>query len=282
MENMDSGHQIKKDPKTAILLVTPGTTRNGAEKILGNCVKAFRSAYPDAVVRYAIASELVRQIITEEGVVEKSPLGALAELIDEGFAKIIVQPLYITPGDGLHSLYTIVNTMNSFSGKHGLFGIEGILIGKPLLMNTKDYNDAAKAISSYFGTPGDGEALVLVSSVDEGGADPSLCQLQLIMDETTAGNIIIGSSYGYPGTDWVMKRLKHINAKKVTLGTLALIPGKHAEYELSGDNPESWNKILENAGYEVSVSEKVLGESPEVAGLLIDSLGEVGRSHGFL
>jgi cobalamin biosynthesis Mg chelatase CobN len=65
---MDSGHQIKKDPKAAIRLVTQDTTKEGADKILGNCVKTFRSTYPDAVVRYAIASELVRQVMAGEGV----------------------------------------------------------------------------------------------------------------------------------------------------------------------------------------------------------------------
>lgn len=65
---MDSGHQIKKDPKAAIRLVTQDTTKEGADKIFGNCVKAFISAYPDAVVRYAIASELVRQVMAGEGV----------------------------------------------------------------------------------------------------------------------------------------------------------------------------------------------------------------------
>ncbi|WP_406657141.1 sirohydrochlorin cobaltochelatase [Methanolobus sp. ZRKC2] len=282
MENLSTGHEIKKNPKTAILLVTTGTTGDGAKQILDNCVGAFKNAYPGAVMRYAIASELVRQIMAEDGIIERSPLGALADLLDEGFSKIIVQPLYITPGDGLHSLYTVVSSLNNFSGKHGSLGIDGILIGKPLLMDTKDYVSAAEALSSYFGNPGDNEALVLVSSMDEGGADPSLCQLQLVMDDITGGKIIVGSSYGYPGADWVMKRLEHINAKKVTLAPLALIPGKHAHYELSGENANSWKNKLEAAGYSVSISEKVLAESAEIAGLLIESLAETGKSHGFL
>lgn len=282
MKERNQGHEIKKDPRTAILLVTPGTTKDGANKILDNCVTAFKNAYPNSVVRYAIASELVRQAMAEKGDIARSPLGALTDLIDEGFSKMIVQPLYITPGDGVHSLYSIVDTLNKFSGKHSSFGIDGILIGKPLLLNTKDYNAATEAIYSYLGIPEANEATVLVSSMDEGGADPVLCQLQLIMDEKAGGRIVVGSTYGYPGPEWVIRRLKHINAKKVTLVSLALIPGKHSENELAGDDDRSWKHQLEAAGYEVSVCNKVLGESAEIAGLFIGAVAETGKSHGFL
>ncbi|MGB3907516.1 MAG: sirohydrochlorin cobaltochelatase [Methanomethylovorans sp.] len=282
MNETKSGHEIKKDARTAILLVTNGTTRDGAKKILENCVNAFKKAYPNSVVRYAIASELVRQVMEKEGDIVRSPIGALADLIDEGFTKMIVQPLYITPGDGLHVLYSTVSTFNEFSGKHVSFGIDGVLIGKTLLMNTEDYRAAADAISTYFGIPEANEATVLVSPMDEGGADPSLCQLQLIMDEKTGGKIVIGTTYGYPGADWVIQRLKHINAKKVTLAPLTLIPGKHTDYELGGSGPDSWKHKLEAAGYTVSVSNKILAESPQIAALFIQSVADTGKSHGFL
>jgi sirohydrochlorin cobaltochelatase len=282
MNETKSGHEIKKDARTAILLVASSTTRDGAKKILENCVDAFKNAYPNSVVRYAIASELVRQVMAKEGNIVSSPVGALAKLIDEGFTKMIVQPLYITPGDGLHVLYSTVSTFNEFSGKHVSFGIDGILIGKPLLMNTEDYWSAADAITAYFGMPAENEATVLVSPIDEGGADPSLCQLQLMMDEKTGGRIVIGTSCGYPGADWVLQRLKHINARKVTLAPLTLIPGKHTDYELDGSGPDSWKNKLEAAGYTVSVSSKILGESPQIAALFIQSVADTGKSHGFL
>ena len=237
MENVNSEHVIRKDTRTAILLVTAGSTQNKAEKIIESCTNAFKVAYPNSVVRSAVASELVRQSMQEQGISSKSPLVSLTELVDEGFSKIIVQPLYVTPGDGLHELYSIVSTMNRFSGKHGTLGIDGILIGKPLLMDANDYSSTAGALCSYFGLPGEEEAIVLVSSVDENGGDTSLCQLQLIMDEVSGGNFMVGSASGYPGVEWVIKRLEHINAKKVTLAALAIVPGKHAEYELAGDNP---------------------------------------------
>jgi sirohydrochlorin cobaltochelatase len=281
MKDLDSDHHVKKDPRTAILLVTPGTTREGAAQVLEKCIAAFRSAYPDAVVRHAIVSELVRQVMAEDGIIERSPIGGLADLIDEGFSRMIVQPLYITPGKGLHELYSVVDTFNRFSGKHAHFGIDGILIGKPLLMDTEDYRRAADVIASYLGTPAPGEATVLVASADESGADTSLCKLQLIIDEKTGGQMVIGSCCDYLDINWVIRRLGHINARKVTLVPLALIPGKHADYDFDA-NQDSWAHKLKAAGYEVTVSDKILGESPAIASLFTSSVGETGKSHGFL
>ncbi len=282
MNSTNPEHQIQKDPRTAILLVTPGTTRIEAKPILEKLVDAFKNAYPDTVVRYAIESELVRQIKAKEGIIERSPFGALADLIDEGFSRIIVQPLYITPGDGLHDLYSTVTTLNNFSGKHESFGIDGILIGKPLLTNTSDYKTASEILASYFGVPEADEAIVLLSSVDEKGGDSSLCQLQLIMDRKTKGRIVLGNTSGYPDISWVIERLEHINSKKIKLAPFALIPGNHSVYELGDENEKSWKKIIQAAGYNVSVSDRVLGESDEIIKLFIESAAETGESHSFL
>ncbi len=273
-------HEIKKDERTAIVLVTGGTTREGAMEIVENCEKAFQGAFPDAVISTAIASGLIRQIIREGGKSCEGTIGALGRLIDGGFSKIILQPLYVTPGNGLHALYSVVETFNRFAGAHSATGIKGVLVGKPLLMGLQDYRDTADALMAYFDLAAD-ETLVLVSSADEAGADPSLCQLQLVLDEKAKGNIVIGSSAGYPDPDWVKTRLGHISAKKVILAPMDLIPGKHCEYDISGSD-DSWKSKLEAAGYDVSVSDKVLAGSEEVAGLFIASLEQTGKSHAFL
>jgi sirohydrochlorin cobaltochelatase len=104
----------------------------------------------------------------------------------------------------------------------------------------------------------------------------------MVLDDKSKGNIVVGAFGGYPGIDRVKARLKHINASKVTLVPLAMIPGKHSEYEIGGGSPESWKSVLESAGYEVSVSEKILAQSEEIAGIFIESISKTGKSHGFL
>lgn len=275
-------HQIKKDMRTALLLVTTGTTREESGKLINNYIAVLKREFPDTVIRYAFMSEHVRQALALDGEIERSPLGAMADLIDEGFTKIIVQPLYFKPGNCLHLLYPLVSTLNGMTGKHGTLGIEGILMGSPLLSDMNSYELTSEAIVSYLGTPGETEAFVLVSTAEEPGEDSSLCQLQLVLDERAGGSIIIGSSHGYPDRKWVMKRLEHINVRKVVLVPFVLISGNHSVYELEGENEASWKKVLENGGYEVTISGKVFADSKEISRLLVSSLREIGESHGFL
>lgn len=140
MDNKDKEHQIKKDPRTAVLLVTTGTTREESRKLIDNYAGVFKRAFPGTVVRYAFTSEFVRQKLASDGEIERSPLGALADLIDEGFSKIIVQPLCIKPREGLHLLYPIVNALNEqLAGKHGTSGMQGILLGSSFLRDQNSY-----------------------------------------------------------------------------------------------------------------------------------------------
>lgn len=282
MDNKNKEHHISKNPRTAVLLVTTGTTLEESRKLIGNYVSVFKRAFPGTVVRSALTSVFVRQMLASDGEIERSPLGALADLIDEGFTKIIVQPLYIKPGEDLQRLYSIVNTLNEMSGKHASPGIEGIVISDPLLTDKNSYITAADAIVSYLGLPGEKETLVLVSTPDECGADTSLSQLQLVLDDRTGGRVILGSSPGYQDQEWVTKRLEHIGAKRVMLAPFVLIPGNHSVYEVEGDNPKSWRSALEGKGYEVSVSEKLLADSQEISNILVRSLHDTGKRHGFL
>lgn len=282
MDRKITGHKVEKDPRTAILLVTKGTTMEGAKRSIESYISVIKDAFSDSVVRYAIESELVRQTLAEDGEIERSPLGALTDLIDEGFTKIIVQPLCLAPGEGYHALCEIVRALNNLSGKHGVLNIDGILIGKPLLIADNSYVATADALASYYGTDPDAQAVILVSTADENGADVSLCRLQLMLDKMTAGKVMIGIANGYPDIEWVMDRLEYISPRKVLMASLAMIPGKHFWHEVEGMGPDSWKNKLEISGYDVTVSKKTLESSSEITGLLVASLKELGKSHSFL
>jgi sirohydrochlorin cobaltochelatase len=279
------GHGTKPESHGAVLVVAMGTTQKEGRSVVEKCMDLAKKTYPKAEVDFAFNYEAVRLVLKENGEEVLSPLAAMTRLLDKGHSQVVVQPLYLTPGMGYHELYRIISSLNDLAGAHGAVGFDGILVAKPLLMATEDYFEVADAINSVYGkTISDDEALVLVAPTSEGGADTSLCQMKMVMDDICkTGKIVIGAVGGYPGVERAVKRLGHVGAKKVRLVPLALVPGIHAWLEISGEsNPDSWKKALESEGYKVTVDEKALGEYDEITNIFAGRLKAAADSHGFL
>lgn len=279
------GHGNKPESHGAVLVVAMGTTHKEGRAVVDRCVELVKRTYPKADVDFAFNYEAVRLVLKENGEEVLSPLAAMTRLLDKGHTQIVVQPIYLTPGMGYHELYGIISSLNNLAGAHGAIGFEGILISRPLLMNTEDYFEVADTINTIYGKSlGDDEALVLVAPTSEGGADTSLCQMQMVMDDICqTGKIIIGAVGGYPGVERAVKRLGHLGADKVRLVALSLVPGIHAWMEISGvSNPDSWQKALESEGYTVTVDDKAIGEYVEITNIFAGRLKETAGSHSFL
>nr|WP_319539836.1 sirohydrochlorin cobaltochelatase [uncultured Methanospirillum sp.] len=277
------GHGKKLESHGAILIVTMGTTQTEGRSVVDRSVKKMQAAFPKAEVTYAFSSEAVRLVLSEQGEQISGPLGALSTLIEKGHSQIVVQPLFLTAGSQYHELYPIITALNDLAGTHGTLGFDGILISKPLVMTAGEFIEAADVINSIY-KPGKDEAVVLVMPTTEGGADPSLCQFQMILDDCTKnGRICIGTIDGYPDFEKVKSRLHHIGAKQVRLVPLAVVPGIHTWIQISGAmNQNSWQKALENEGYIVTVDSVGLGEHEQILDLYVKRLQERAASHSFL
>ena len=281
---MMKGHGKKIESHGAVLLVSIGTTQTEGRAVIDSCVKKIQTSYPKAEVAYSFTSEPARLVLREQNEYIQGPLAAITSLLDKGHSQVVVQPLFITSGARYHELYPIITTLNELAGAHGAVGFDGILISSSLLMNPEDYVETAKAIESVYSPKAKDEAVVLVSPTAEGGAEPALCQLQMILDDICpGGQIIIGTVNGYPDFEKVKNRLSHIGAKKVKLVPLTIVPGIHAWIELSGDaNNQSWQKRLESIGCSVTVETKGLGEYDQIMELFMDRLKRTAESHNFL
>lgn len=279
-----TGHGRKPESHGAILVVTTGTTQLEGRAVVQKCMARMQSAFPNAEVTYAFCSDTVRLVLREQGEEVAGPLAALATLIEKGHAQIVVQPLFLTPGVQYHELYPIITALNDLAGAHGPLGFDGILIGSPLFMEAADYLETAQVLCSLYGPSQAGQAVVLVSPSSEGGADPALCQLQMVLDDVTkTGAICIGTVNGYPDLGKVVSRLKHIGATSVRLVPLAVVPGIHAWIELSGEaNKDSWQKALQQAGFSVTVDTAGLGEYDPIIDLYVERLKDRAASHSFL
>ncbi len=279
------GHGTKLDSHGAILVVAMGTTQIEGRNVVKKFVESAKKKYPHAEVDFAFNSETVRLVLKENGEEVLGPLAAMTRLLDKGHSQVVVQPLYITPGLGYHELYNLISSLNELAGAHGSGHFAGILISRPLLMNSEDYTEISKVLYSSYGKDlAKDEASVLVVPSIEGGSDPSLCQLQMVIDDICeSGQVVVGAVGGYPDVEKVCNRLSHLGSKNVKLVLLSLVPGIHSWLELSGDgNKDSWKSCLEVKGFNVTVDEKAVGELDEITDLFIKRLEDTAQSHKFL
>lgn len=276
------GHGKKPESYGAIVVVTLGTTQAEGRAVVTKTVTRIQKEYPKSEVIYAFSSEAVRLVLREQGEDIPGPLGALSSLIEKGHSRIVVQPLFLTAGAQYHELYPVITALNELAGAHGKLGFDGILISTPLLMAPQDYFETATVLSSIY-PKRDGEAVVLVMPTSEGGADPSLCQLQMVLDDVTKdGRICIGTIDGYPDKEKVKYRLKHLGVKTVRLVPLAVVPGIHAWIQIAGEsNSQSWQQYLASSGYTVSVDSTGLGEYDPILELYVNRLKSRITSHSF-
>ena len=97
-----SGHDDAKPDKVGILVSSFGTSMPEARPAIDNLVEAAKKAFPDAEVRLAFTSNIIRRkIARERNEVVPTPVQALAAMNDEGFTHVYVMPRpFASPAHG--------------------------------------------------------------------------------------------------------------------------------------------------------------------------------------
>ena len=88
-----SGHPAKDGKGPAILLVTFGTSFPSAQASFVNIEQQVKKAFPNTEIRWAYTSKIIRKKLAKQGQLIDSPEVAMARLMDEGYAKVVMQSL---------------------------------------------------------------------------------------------------------------------------------------------------------------------------------------------
>ncbi len=114
--------------KTAIVVAAFGTTYPKALKSLINVKEAIEKDFPSVEVKMAFTSNIIRKIwhkrqndpkwknrkdIPSDILHVKGPLATIADLQDEGYRTIIVQPTHFYAGEEFMDLSSYINGLNS-------------------------------------------------------------------------------------------------------------------------------------------------------------------------
>ena len=255
--------------KSAILVVSFGTSVPEARQAINNLVDTARKNFPDSEVRLAFTSNIIRRKLAREVSEDiMNPVQALAQLNDEGFANVYVASTHMIPGEEYDELAGVVDAFGSLDGK---YGFKNIMLTAPFLNGVDDCEGMADVLINRFKAQLQKEntAIILMGhGTPEHFANALYSQLQLALDTKAYGKFFLGTVEAAPKIKDVIAKLKrHPEIKNLVLSPLMIVAGDHAHNDLAGeDDPESWINILRAEGFkDISTYLVGLGQDENIA-----------------
>ncbi|MFT3739215.1 MAG: sirohydrochlorin cobaltochelatase [Breznakibacter sp.] len=257
----------QKVPKTGILLVAFGTSVPDAQRAYRQIEQRVQAAFPDTGIRWGFTSSMVRHKLEQSGQTAYSPASALARMADEGFTHVAVQSLHVIPGYEYHDLLRVVHSMQGLPK-----GIQRITVGDPLLTSHDDMASVTGILANWVQTfrhPGD--AVVFMGHGTNHPSNIYYPGLQFYLGERDP-MLFVGTVEGYPSVDDVVKKLKTRLPQKVWLVPLMTVAGDHALNDMTGNNGQSWEEIMQREQIPAQAVLKGLGQIDEITDVWIAHL----------
>ena len=292
--------------KKAIVLADFGTTYPSALVAITNAQEMVQKAFPEVMVRIAFTSNIIRDVwhkrqadtrflaehkeIPKDILAVKGPLATIADLQDDGYRTIIVQPLHVYNGEEYTDLCSYVHGLNAITTiKEKYMPFVKLAIGRPVLGTHgdvhdyhKDMNAAAKSLAPDVAlAKKNGAALVYMGHGNEYYSTGIYAELQQIMRKTYPdAKIFIGTVEGFPSIDDVVAAITHSGVKNAVLKPLMIVAGDHANNDMAGNDEDSWKSTFKQAGVRVECIIQGLGENMEWDRIYIDHIKDAARDNG--
>ncbi|MBQ7562205.1 MAG: sirohydrochlorin cobaltochelatase [Synergistaceae bacterium] len=238
--------------KTAILVVSFGTSMPEARKAIDNLVNAAKDNFPDSEVRLSFTSNIIRRKLAESGDIIDTPVIALAKLNDERFTDVYVMPTHMIPGVEYDELKNVVEAFRTLRGK---YGFRKLKLGVPFLNSPHDCSGMADVLMMRFKTQLEDKEtgiILMGHGTPNHFANGLYPQLQLALNQRAHGRFFVGTVESSPLINDVLAELKlHPEIKKLVLSPLMIVAGDHANNDLADPlDSKSWLSILKNKGYQ--------------------------------
>ncbi len=300
----------KVEHKNAIVLAMFGTTVEPALQGLLNIRTKMEQRFPGTPVRIAFTSNIIRKKwqhraedpayskahpeIPVDVLHVKTPLATIADLQNEGYDTIVLQPTHIAMGEEYLDLETYVDSLMRMGtvkkAKYKPF--YKVTLGRPALGTyglahpyAEDITTAAEALAPDAELAAEEQAaLVYMGHGNEhfpsAGAYLELADRmrQLYPDVVTA----IGNVEGFPAIEDVMDTLKLHGMKKIVLKPCMVVAGDHAMNDMAGPEEDSWKSVLEKNGFEVITVKRGLGEQDAFADIFVQHAADAAAGAGIV
>jgi len=298
------GHKQKQSQ--AVVIAAFGTTFPDALPGILNIRERMQQQYPNTEIRIAFTSNMIRTIwhkrqndpdyikknpaVPQDILAVQGPLATIANLQDEGFTTILVQPTHVTLGEEYLDLLSYVQGLNSISTiKEKTRPFKQLVIGRPALGTMGDIHPypqdielVAKALSADIDQAEKlNSALVYMGHGNDyfpsGGAYLQFADTMNRLSPQV--KTYIGTVEGFPALDHVIQQLKRDKVQKVLLKPFMTVAGDHAQNDMAGPAAESWRSILIKEGFEVTPVLQGMGEVDSFADVFVHHLAELAKDH---
>jgi len=309
MTNSHASGDYTVEHKNAIVLAMFGTTVESGLNGLLNIRSQLMGKYPHTPVRIAFTSNIIRKKwqlraedpayikshpeIPSEVLYVKTPLATIADLQNEGFDTIVLQPTHISMGEEFLDLHTYVDAlMNMGTMKKAKYKpFHKIALGRPAMGTygtqhpyTEDIARIAAVLAPDVELAKKEKAgLVYLGHGNEylpgnGGAYLELASVMRRMYPAVI--TAIGCVEGYPGIEDVIERLRLSKVEKVVLKPFMVVAGDHTLNDMSSDEEGSWKSILKKNGFDVVCVNEGLGENDDFARIFVDHAIDAAEDAG--
>ncbi|MFA6498855.1 MAG: sirohydrochlorin cobaltochelatase [Desulfurivibrionaceae bacterium] len=279
--------------KKGVVLAVFGTSHESGLPGILNIREQIQKELPGIPVILAFTSNIIRRIwqqrrqdpayagehpeVPEEILNVKGPLAAIADLQDEGYGYIVVQPTHISSGEEFADLASYVQGLNSIKTvKKRNMPFKKILIGRPALGThgiEHEYRHDIEQVAALVAPDVElarkaGRALVYFAHGNEHYSTGVYLEFEQVMRKQYPGvRIYVTMVEGFPDNVRLLEELTADKTKKVLLKPFMTVAGDHAKNDMAGSEPDSLKSVLEARGINVAVSLVGLGESDGFAAI---------------
>jgi len=292
--------------KKAVVLAVFGTSHESGLPGILNIRDQIQKELPGIPVRLAFTSNIIRRVwqerrqdpnyaaqhpeVPQEIINIKGPLAAIADLQDQGFAYIVVQPTHISSGEEFADLAAYVQGLNSIKTvKKRNMPFKKILLGRPALGThgiEHAYRHDIEQVASIVAPDVEmakksGRALVYFAHGNDHYSTGVYLEFEQVMRQQYPGvRIYVTMVEGFPDNARLFAELKADKTKKVLLKPFMTVAGDHAQNDMAGPEPDSLKSQLEAHGINVAASLTGLGESDAFATIFAQHIKDAMTDEG--
>ncbi len=292
--------------ETAIVLAVFGTSFPEALPGILTIYDEVRAAYPETPVRLAFTSNIIRRIwhsrqdeqeflaahpeIPREILAVKAPLATIADLVDEDYGHIVVQPTHIAAGEEFNDLAALVRALNSITTiKERNRPFQQIILGRPALGQPGikfPYRRDLERVAALMAADVEqarqnNSALVYMAHGNRTFSTGVFFELEHLMRQRYPEiPIYFTMATGFPGMEHTAQRLAADGVDRALLVPFMTVAGDHARNDMAGDDDDSLQSLLRSRGIKPTAKLEGLGERKDFARIFVENIRDTAAEAG--